>query len=361
MLTPHTRDIENSLTFLRVTESNIDELAAGLSDLYHAVRGWKYDPAYWRWCYFCNPVGKSNTVVAVRAGRVVGELSKVYLPLVVQGERVTASLTADFSVHPSEHSWQCLRGVLEMSVAESQKDKVAFGFGFSNRLAAAIHRLLGGMNLGRAPIHLGFLNAVSILEGRSVPYPLSLIGWLAQPVVRLKIRSAGSSDLDIRWVENFDNSFNELWSVIEKDRIIAVVKDAAYLNWRYVKCPVRRYGRLAAYRAEKLEGFVVFCAGAARHNAFILELLARDDNPETMRALLLPTFRDLRTQGTGYVWASFPADSRATTALKQLGFKSWGTRLWNIDMIIATDPRKKSCPELDLKSWDFSLGDWLCF
>ncbi len=114
-------------------------------------------------------------------------------------------------------------------------------------------------------------------------------------------------------------------------------------------------------QAAKLEGFVVFCAGAARHNAFILELLARDDNPETMRALLRPTFRELRTQGTGYVWASFPADSRATTALKQLGFKSWGTRLWNIDMIIATDPRKKSCPELDLKSWDFSLGDWLCF
>jgi hypothetical protein len=292
---------------------------------------------------------------------VVGKLSTIYLSLVVQGKQVVAGLMADLSIHPAERSWQCVRGLVEMNLAENQKNQIAFGFGFSTRLAAQMNQLLGGTNLGRAPIYLGFLNVVSALKGRSVPYAVSIIGWLAQPIVGLKIRSASSSDFDIRWVDNFDNSFDELWSTIEKNRVIAVVKDAVYLNWRYVEYPIRNYRRLAAYRTEKLEGFVVFRTELKKHAAFVLELLARDDNRETMRALLLQTFLEMRTQGIGLVSASFPTDSPAAAALKEFGFKSWGTRLWNMDMIIATDRRKKSCPELDLKNWDFSLGDWLYF
>jgi hypothetical protein len=126
-----------------------------------------------------------------------------------------------------------------------------------------------------------------------------------------------------------------------------------------VKCPVRQYGRLAAYRAEKLEGLVVFCTVAAQRKSVVLELLARDDNPETMGALLLRTCWELKTQGTGLVIASFPTNSRMATVLKELGFKFWGTRLWNMSITIAKDPRRQYNPELDLNNWEFSRGDWL--
>lgn len=341
-----------------VTDSNIDELGPGLSDLYNAVHGTKHEPAYWRWRYLGNPAGKANTAVAIKAGRVVGNFSSIYLPLVVEGERVMAGLNADLVVHPSERSWQCLRGLLQMNMSRSLEDKVPFGFGFSTPLAVEMNQLLDGNNLGPVPVYLGFLNTVNLLKGCSVPYPFSLIGWLAQPIVGLKVRNRDSSVLHIRRVENFDNSFDDLWSVIEKNRIIAVVKDAPYLNWRYVSHPFRQFERLAAYREDILEGLVVSYV-AERHNAFLLELLARDDNPVTMRALLLRAFQELRRQGVGFIWASFPAHSQATNVLKELGFKSWGTRVWNMSMTVSTDRGKESCPELDPKSWDFSLGDWL--
>ena len=112
-----------------------------------------------------------------------------------------AGLMADLSVHPPKRFWQCLRCVLEMSLAERRKDKVAFGFGFFNPLAVETNHLLDGMNLGWAPSHLGFLNMVSALEAneeellreqltgeeikryRSLTHPKRRLEWLAGRIV----------------------------------------------------------------------------------------------------------------------------------------------------------------------------------
>jgi hypothetical protein len=341
-----------------VTDSNIDELGPGLSHLHQAVHGVNHDPAYWRWRHLSNPTGKTNSCVAVKAGQVVGNFSSIYLELFVEGKRVMAALNADLAVHPSERSWECLRGLLEMNMTKSLEDRVPFGFGFSTPLAEEINELLDGNNLGPAPMYLGFLNAANLLKGRSVPRAFSLIGKLAQPIVGLKVRNGDASAFDIRWVEGFGSEFDELWGAIQDNRSVAVIKDARYLNWRYVERPFARYGRLAAYREDKVEGLAVFYVGE-RRNAFFLELLARDDSPVTMRALLHRAFVELRMQGAGFIWASFPAHSQAASVLKELGFKSWGRRFWNMYMTVTTNRGKESCPELDAKSWDLSLGDWL--
>jgi hypothetical protein len=353
------RHIGNRLNILKVDESNIDELAVGLSELRDSVLNQKNDPAYWRWCFLKNPNGRSNLIAAVRDGRVVGKVGNVYMRLSVHRQRVTVGQMEGLSVHPSERSWACLRDLFAMSLAERREDNLAFVFGFAVSLSAQLSKWLGGISLGQAPIYSGFLSTVRALEARHVPYPVSLIGWLAELILGLKTGKISYSDLELRWIENFDNAFDELWTAIERTRILAVVKDAKYLNWRYVECPGRHYKRLAAYRGERLEGLVVFRAVETTKNAYVLELLARDDDPQTMKALLFRTFQELKTQGTGIVTASFLKGSRAAAVLEELGFKSWGTRLWNMYIIISTDPRKASCPELELKNWDFSLGDWL--
>jgi hypothetical protein len=352
--------LENNLELLKVDGSNIDGLAGGLSELHHSVGGRAVDPAHWRWCYVDNPTGKTGTIVALRAGRVVGKFGSVYMRLVAGGERVTAGLMEGLSIEPSERSWQCLSGLMKMSLDEAIKAKVAFGFGFATRVASELSTRLGAVSLGPAPIYSGFINTANVLRGRSVPFPLSLVGWLAHPLVGLKVANVDSTDLDIRGVESFDNSFDGIWDSIEwSPRTVAVVKDSAYLNWRYVRCPDRRYVRLAAYRGDRPEGLIVYRSGAPRHDAFLLELLARDDDPETMRVLLSTALGELRRQKAGLVSASFPTTSRAAAVLNETGFKPWGSRFWNMDIIVATERGKGASPELDLSSWDFSLGDWL--
>lgn len=353
------KNIDNKLVFLRVSDSNVAELSEDISDIHLAVLGQECSRAYWSWSYLENPAGKSNTIVAIRDGRVVGKFGSVYLRMIVQGELTVAAALEGLCIEPNERSWNCFAGLLEKSYDGHIEDNVAFCFGFANPVSKKLTQQTGGTRLCRAPIYSGFLNISKVLSGRLVPYPLSLTGWLAQPFVGLKTSMAGDSDLDIRFVDHFDISFDKLWSAVEQRRTVAVIKDAVYLNWRYVKCPDRKYLRFAAYRDGELEGFVVFSAVDNRYNSYVFELIARDDNSKTMKTLLLKTFQELRTQGAGLVTASFPAESRASAVLKKAGFKSWGARLWDMDLMVTTDPRKKSCPELSLKNWDFSLGDWL--
>jgi hypothetical protein len=351
--------MKEQLTFLRVSEINIDALANGLSELHFTVRSQKRNPAFWRWRYFHNPLRKSVLIVALRGSRIVGMYGLLYLPLTVQGSTLIAGLMGDFSIHPSERSWRCYRGLVVINFIESQKDNPAFSFGTVPYNLKKLSQRLGAVTLGQMPVYLGFLNFSKILEGRAVSYPLSLVGWLAQPIMGLRSTSLKGTDLEIRSVENFDSSFDELWSSIAKHRIIAIIKNSAYLNWRYGKCPGCWFRCLAAYREKRLEGVMVFCVAESRNDSFVLELLVRDDNPEVMRALLLQALAELRRKRIAHVIASFPTGSLPAAVLKGLGFKSWGAMSRSKHVIIVASPAKEFCPELDLKNWDFSLGDWV--
>jgi hypothetical protein len=353
--------VEDELTFLRVSELNVDKLAKGLSELHLSVSRQKRTPGFWRWCYFANPLGKSNLTVAIRGDRVVGKYGLLYMPLIVHGKPVVAGLMEDISIEPPERSWQCYRRLVEMNVFESQKDDLDFRFGISLPSVINLNERLGVMSLGRVPIYVGFLNVTRVLQGRAVPYPLSLAGWLVQPILGLRTKDVKSSDLNIRLVESFDSSFDELWSAIAKSRTTTVIKNATYLNWRYATCSEMPYRRLAAYRRQRLEGFVILRTMGQRRGSFLLELLARDDNPEIIRALLLQALRELRIERIGHITALFPAGSAAAAVLKDIGFKSWGTRLWSIHMVMAPNPPRDSYPDLNLENWDFSLGDWVVY
>lgn len=350
--------MNKELSFLRVSESNFSELSQGVSDLHFTVHKQKYELSYWRSRYLKNPVGKSNLIVAVRNGRVVGKYGLLYIPLVVRGKSVVAGLMSGLSIYPFERSWQCYRGLVDKSIDESREDNLAFRFGVCFHKMVEFNQRMGVTILGRMPVHSGFLNVRRMLEGRSIPYPLSLSGCFIQHIVGLKIRRKKICNLDIRAIKNFNAVFDELWSFIAKKYIVSLIKDAAYLNWRYADCPGKQYGRLAAYDGNRLEGFVVFSTTGIHYSSCILELLARDDNPEVMRELLLHVFSELRTQKVGSIAASFSPGSQKAVVLQELGFKLWGVETWPAHILIAARSPEEVYPDISLKSCEFSLGDW---
>lgn len=353
--------MQEKLTFLRVSQSNIDEFAYGLSELYSLVYPYRgsRDPAFWRWRYFENPLRKGILIVALRGNRVVGMYGMIYLSLAVQGGTVRAQYMADYAINPTERSWRCYNGLIGMNYAEISKEDAALIFGITFSNLTKLNRLYGMVSLGHLPIYLGFLNIARILEKCFVPYPLSLIGRLAHPIMGLSYGNIKETGLCIRPIDKFDSNFDDLWSSLSENHTISIVKNSEYLNWRYGEYAGlgSGSGRLAAYRENRLEGLIIFCiTGLSSH---ILELLVRDDNPEVMRGLLWQAFAKLREKNIGYVVASFPSNSQSGSVLNRLGFKAWGARFYFNPEIIIRSPSKKSSPEFDLKNWYFSLGDWM--
>ncbi len=353
----------NNLQFIRVTQSNVDTYAAGMSELERAVWKRDLDPRYWGWRYFENPTRRSSTVLALRGGRIVGKMGEIHLPVVIQGQRHIASLVEGLSVLPAERSWDCLRGLIMACFQERKRDSVFLAFGFATKHWMGFHDKLGLRTLGRCPIWFGLLNLNRILRRRSIPGVLADLGGMAGLLARIHRTKIPLSRVEIRPFERFDMDINDLWNELEPRQRVSVVKDAAYLRWRYDSCPGYSYKKLGAFGKQRIEGFAVYGISPERRNGYLLELMAHKDDLNLLHQLTLDAVEAMDREGAGFISASFPPGSAAATGLERLGFRSWGTFFWNIKTVLwGPWPEafpKASGDETFLKGWDFSLGDWL--
>lgn len=347
--------------FVRVDESNVDSLAGGLSALHEAVRGERRDPAYWRWCCCDAPAGRSGTVVALRDGRVVGRMGLVPRRVRAGGERVPAGLYEGLAVLPEARSWRCLAELIRRSGEEHARNGLAFGYAFVTKAGLEFSLRAGSIDLGRLPIHAGFINVPRALRGRSVPRSVAALGWLAQPLVRVPRKRGVDHGHDLRAVDAFDAAFDDLWRTIEVRHAVSGARDATYLNWRYTQSPGRRYRCLGAWRDGTPVGLIVYRSRAERNDALVLELIASEDDGPVRQILLSRAIHHLRKEGIGLVIGSFPTGSAEERAMRALGMRPWAGALVDIHLVVSGPHRTPDAPERDTANWYFSLGDWLAY
>ena len=239
--------------------------------------------------------------------------------------------------------------------------KTPFRFGIADSAMMRLNKRMDIKSLGIIPTYFGLIDAEKILRGMNIPSPLSLSGYLIHPVMGLHTEKRTTEGLEMRSIGVFDEAFDELWDNVSEKLDISVIKDAKYLNWRYVDCPGYSYKRLAAYRSGRLEGFIVYRQIDVSCSSFIIELAARNDNPLTMKALLLEAIGDLKINGAGYIRALFPVKSQHSKVLKEMGFKFWGMRFRSQELIIAASFPGDPFPEIDMKNWNYCIGDWVVY
>jgi hypothetical protein len=348
------------IAFETISAENIGALAPGLTRLHEQLRGESRSAEYWRWSLLESPAG-GGSVAAVKNGRVVGKIGNIFLPMSINGQRAKAGLLEGFAVHDEARGWRCYQGLLHKCFEESVTGGILFGFAFSTRSATRMNRRIGWANLGRAPVYSGFINVAKALRGRRGGWALAApAGRLAQPLIGLRgLHRQKKSDIEIRSTAQFGPEFDELWAENASRQNISVLKDAAYLSWRYLKCPDRGYKPFSAFRGGKLEGFIVVRGGGESAEGYILELIVRNAASEVAQALLVHGLNALAESGAGIVRASFPARSPEAAALRRIGFSPWATPFWGMQLVVASERDPADAPELAAANWNHSLGDWL--
>ena len=95
-----------------------------------------------------------------------------------------------------------------------------------------------------------------------------------------------SENSRIRKVSFFDDKINGLWNTVSKDYAILVVRNAEYLNWRYVKKPNSSYDVFLAEKDDTIRGYLVLTTRMARYQkvGYIVDIFANSKN--TIRHLI---------------------------------------------------------------------------
>jgi GNAT superfamily N-acetyltransferase len=240
----------------------------------------------WDWQYRRNPnnPGQEPEIWIAREGTtLVGQYATMPVRLSLKGREVQGSWGMDVMVAP-ERQRQGLGEILFRTWDRNVGASLGLG------LSESSYRLFQKLNwpdVGPVPLLVKPLTRRAL---RRPNWPVAinrLVSALTLPFV-LIISRARPMRAEVRLVQRFDDSFTALWEQVAPKLDLAIRRDAAYLNWKYVSAPHVRYSIAAVRREDRNVGYAVY-----RHLyeprgrvTLLVDFLADPDDESAFRTLL---------------------------------------------------------------------------
>lgn len=255
----------------------------------------------WDWRHRRNPAnpgGQPSIWVAHEGPTVVGHLPALPVRLSLRGMNVDAAWGSDVYVTPERESM----GLDEALVRTWDRNA---GAALVLGIPAQTRALLGRLNWPDATVVPCLVKPLTrrALRVPNVPLLINrLVSALTLPVIRVVSRSRPLR-AECEPIRRFDTSFTALWERIAPQFDLAVRRDAAYLNWRYIEPPHVRYSVVALKREGEVHGYAVY-----RHRqeplgkvTMLVDLLVAPDDHSGLKTLLRWVDREARAEDTDKV------------------------------------------------------------
>jgi hypothetical protein len=162
------------------------------------------------------------------------------------------------------------------------------------------------------------------LEARLGRNPLAgALAWALRKLLALRldlVRAGRSTAYRVQEIQRFDAAFDALFARTAPALPLAVTRDAAYLNWKFVAKPDNRYRRLAAFDPSgTLRAYAVLSAGTRGGEPVgtVLDLLGEPGHSDALDAVIRRGLDWLRSEGV--VEVSCVGSDRALSCLERFG------------------------------------------
>jgi GNAT superfamily N-acetyltransferase len=236
------------------------------------------------------------------------------------GREVQASWGMDVFVNAAARG----RGVgAQLFTTWSDHVEVALGLGLTPS-SHGLFKKLRYHDLGPVPFFQKVLDPRAVAERRLGP----VLGGLAAPVLgtalalRHPSRALPHDDVSVRPCASFSADFDRLWERARGSYRMCVRRDAAYLDWKYRRCPHKQYDVRAAFRGDTLAGYAV-----SRHEDYrglrlgwIIDVFADSGDHAAKHALLGAVLDEFQARGVARAQA-FSLGAPLADDLRRRGFR----------------------------------------
>jgi GNAT superfamily N-acetyltransferase len=276
----------------------------------------------WRWQYLDNPATTDagpEIWVARDGGTLLGQYASMPVQLRWGDREVRSSWGMDVFLSPAARG----RGVgARLFTAWSDHVEVALGLGLTPS-SHGLFQKLRYADVGPVPFYYKILDPRAVAARRLGPRWAGVAGRLLDVGWRLRHpERKRSSHVVIAPITRFDARYDTLWDGAGGSYAMCVRRDAAYLNWKYVDCPHRRYDVVEATRDGALAGFAV-----SRHEdrrglrlGWIVDLFAHSDDHAGRDALIGHLLDGFRRAGVARAQA-FSMNAAVGAGLARRGFR----------------------------------------
>lgn len=299
------------------------------------------------WWFERNPVGRRLVALAEseEGGEVVGVAAMSFFRMILGGEERVVTMPVHVATDPG---WR-RRGIFPRLELENEEQAAADGapvtLTFPN---AASHPIFTGP-LGWVDLPRRRLWARPLRAGALVRYALGRPGAERGSLRPASVEARTYGPVRVEPVTRFGPEADELWRASSAPYGSHVIRDAAFLNWRYADSP-RDYRMFAAYRDGQLRG-VAIMGHTYRHGVsagFLADLVAPPEAAREARALLR---RCLAEVAAADAFVALPPPAQRGAFLS-LGFAPANRVIRFIGKVL------RSGGALPAGPWHFTLGDF---
>ena len=349
-------DARDSLELVRKTSGDIEAAA----------------PAYQEWQCQRSPAGPAIATLAREAetGRLIGQLATIPIRVRLSGRVRLASLSPNPVIDPTYQDPGVLASLLGDICALSAEEGIAFTYGFPSQVPylTAMNKA-GFRSIGAVPLLITPLNPGRLAMKTTHSRVLSETASIARRVWRtptLAPQQKAVPGLEIEEVKSFDRSFAFFWDRVQDRYPIMVVRDPAYLNWRFVGMPTREYTTFAARSEGEIRGFTVLrVAPLGQFSAGLIVDLVVEASAEGRaagRLLIDQAYSYLRDRDVDILASLALRHTDEFRLLRSRGFwvcpKFLEPRPYQLVVRCHDEERSPSRLAYDLRNWFVTMGDY---
>jgi GNAT superfamily N-acetyltransferase len=307
----------------------------------------------WQWQYAQNPEREPQGPaiwVAREGAEVLGQYASMPVRLFWDGREVRSSWGMDVFLRPQARG----KGVgARLFTAWSDHVEVALGLGLTPS-SYGLFQKLRYHDVGPVPFLQKVMDARAVASRRlgpalgAVAAPALGLGWWLRHPERRR-----ASAVVVEPIDSFGPGFDGLWERARASYAMCVRRDAAYLTWKYVGCPHRRYTLHAARRGGELSGFAVSRVEDYRglRLGWIVDVFADAGDHDAKDALLGAVLDAFRAGGVAR------AQAFAMNAALRLDLERRGFRAAPSPMQFCVRTRVSEAPLRDRGRWHVVFGD----
>ncbi len=308
--------------------------------------------AAWKWQFADNPAGPGFIHLAEEAGRIVAQYAAIPCRMRVDGRPEVFGFSCDTMVDPDFRNQGLFTRLARECYARMEAERgirVVWGFPNEKSMPGFVNRL-GWERAGTLPTRV------------TLPHPALLLSPFRRHAPRsgdADPMAGAAGEARIEPVARFGAEFDALWERWAPAKGVIQVRDAAYLNWRYLGLAGFGYRPYAVRgpRGNLAGWFAVRPVSLFKAEAMVLADLWPLPSLSPLAAGVVQRIRRAAAQaGCPALVALFPPAWAGLT--RRLGFLVVPDRVspkrWNLALRRPVGP---DAPPADAAQWFLSLGD----
>jgi hypothetical protein len=323
------------------------------------------DLSYLEWEYFNNPAGNAIIAVASAGKQIVAQYVLLPGTYFIDGKLVQGSLSLNTLTHQEYRGRGLFTKLAEETFRRCKEQGVAFTIGIPNPVSHPVFlKKLGFTEIGHLSLLVRPLNFPGLLfrflknrskkfkEGLTIEFDLTVFEKKAFQV------SEVCDENDAIEIEDFFRKYNS-------SKRNAFVRSAAFIHWRYLNVPIRKYNVLKIKSRGNVVGLIVFRTKYlfGLKCIFIIDLCIIPDANSILVEIISDLKLFLKPSAADLVLFATTAHSTEYSLLKKNGFFSVPKRFLPQQLPVIVRKHDDNCPDsvTDFTKWFLTFGDYDVF